>query len=379
MPETKADQLKKLFYQQVKVASEEAVNSAGQVSAEQVEVLGRLARLVELHEAAQPPPARKRWPVIAVLGGTLFIVSILLFARVPDTEIELDLALSEVSFALPTQQTLAEAMGLSTLGASGLREIQLPETSDRKALPPLSNGEESSVRLSAVSDGKGQGSINLAALVLPAETRVWVRHHELPRQFRLSLKGTSLELRADVNGKVQVGIPGRGAELFNFITPQAVHLRSSSDEVDLDLTFLDHAKGGFSSQLSANDLSLFRIDEFLDTQHTVVRRVSTILSGTLTFESLNGQERKLRPGEAIHFDQAQGEIRSLHLQDDYIALKFHGHVRGMSVGLGENRRSLMPTWLEWLRARHGLSLLWGTAIYLFGLIVGALRWLRVPV
>jgi hypothetical protein len=34
----------------------------------------------------------------------------------------------------------------------------------------------------------------------------------------------------------------------------------------------------------------------------------------------------------------------------------------------------MPTYLEWLRARHGLSLLWGTTLYLFGVIVGALRW-----
>jgi hypothetical protein len=37
----------------------------------------------------------------------------------------------------------------------------------------------------------------------------------------------------------------------------------------------------------------------------------------------------------------------------------------------------MPTWLEWLRARHGLSLLWGTALYLFGLAVGVLRWWRL--
>ena len=28
----------------------------------------------------------------------------------------------------------------------------------------------------------------------------------------------------------------------------------------------------------------------------------------------------------------------------------------------------------WLQARHGLSLMWGTRIYLFGLVMGGLRW-----
>jgi hypothetical protein len=37
----------------------------------------------------------------------------------------------------------------------------------------------------------------------------------------------------------------------------------------------------------------------------------------------------------------------------------------------------MPTWLDWLKARRGLYLLWGTAIYVFGLIAGVLRWLKV--
>jgi hypothetical protein len=37
----------------------------------------------------------------------------------------------------------------------------------------------------------------------------------------------------------------------------------------------------------------------------------------------------------------------------------------------------MPTYLEWLKARHGLSLFWGTSLYLFGLAAAALRWFGV--
>ena len=39
---------------------------------------------------------------------------------------------------------------------------------------------------------------------------------------------------------------------------------------------------------------------------------------------------------------------------------------------------LMPTLLDWLRARHGLSLLWATTAYLVGLFVAILGWWRRP-
>jgi len=376
VPKTKLDQLRDLLRQQAETACDEAAHPDGKVSPERVDELKRLANLIEIYDATHSQSSRKRWPIIVALGITLLIVSVLIFARVAETEIELDLSLSEVGFDLPRRQVLADTMGLSALGASGLRDVQLPEDSAIGEQSPRSSDR---VRLSVASAGKRQGSINLATLMLPSETRVWLRHTGLPNQYRLSLKGANLELRADVNGPLEVGLPDRGAERFDFVTPQPVRLLPDMDEVDLDLTLLDPGKSALSTQVSATNLSLFQIDTYHNNEFTVVRRVSSILSGALIFESLNQRELKLRPGEMIHFEQVQGEIRTLRLQDNNIDLKFHGRVRGLSSGSEENRRSLMPTWLEWLRARHSLSLFWGAAIYLFGLIVGVLRWWGKPI
>lgn len=313
------------------------------------------------------------------LGITLVVVSLLLFARVRETEIEADLSLSEASFVLPTQQVLTDAMDLSTLGVSGLRDIELPRAADRiTPTTPSSDAAESGLRLEVASDSKRHGSITLAPLALPAATSVWMRYIGLPRQYRLSLKGTNTEIRADVNGLVRVALSDGGSAQFDFLMPDVAVMQSGENEVDLDLTLLDPSKDDFSSQLSVSDLSFFHIDEFRDPNNTLVRRVSTILSGTLNFESLNGLERKIRPGEMIQLENPQLEIRTFRLRDDHIELKFHGRVRGMNVGSDEGRRSLMPTWLEWLQARHSLSLLWGTAVYLFSLGIGALRWWRKP-
>ena len=43
---------------------------------------------------------------MSLLGSTLLVVSMLLFARVRETEIELDLAVQEAGFVLPTHRCL---------------------------------------------------------------------------------------------------------------------------------------------------------------------------------------------------------------------------------------------------------------------------------
>jgi hypothetical protein len=357
--EATADQLRELLRRQVQAAGEEAIHSGGQVPAEQVEALGRLARLVEIHQAAQPARVRKRWPVALLFAATLLVVSILLFARVRETDIELDLAVSEVSFVSPTLQTLAETMELSSLGVSGLRQVQLSGAE--------APSEETGLRLSVAPAGDRRGSINLATVMLAPKDHVWLRNTGSPDQWRLSLKGKPAEFRAELLGAVQVEPVNGGVQQLDSVVPQIVLLQSGAEDIDFDLSFFAPGGSIFAPQLSAEGLSLSAVDEFR-------RIISTVESGSIYFVSLGDRERKLRPREMIHFEQSQGEIRTLRLQDGHIELKYHGRVRGLSTGEDGGRRSLMPTWFEWLSARHSLSLLWGTAIYLFGALAAGFRW-----
>ena len=375
MPKNVPDELRDLLRDQVQVVSKEAIDSGGQLPADRVDTLARLARLVEIDRASQQDARRRRWPAVAAFGLTLLITSILLFARVTETEVELEVLVSQVSFVSPSQQVLADRLELSSLGVSGLDEIEVPKAPEGNVqVYDAASPGELGLRLSVDSGGQRHGSISLGTIVLPPEEHVWLRQSGSPSQYRLSLKGNPSEFRADFMSPVELGLSGGGTERLDFAAPQFVLLKSGADEVDFDLAFPGSSKSAFSTQLSAKDVSLFEIDETVDLDRTVVRRVSSIQSGSLFFASLNDQERKLRSGEVIDFEQSRGEFRTLRLQDDHIELKFHGRVRGMTTGGGEHRRSLMPTWLEWLQARHSLSLLWGTAIYLFGLVTLGLRW-----
>jgi hypothetical protein len=332
--------------------------------------LKRLAQITKFSDVAKPP--RKRWPVLALLGIILLTLSVLLFSRVSQTEIELDIETSGVGFVLSGQQVIIDVAELSVLGVSGLKAIHLPRSRGRAA-DDLSDAE-TAIRLTPGSVEKKYGTVTLAAMTLPADTRVRVSATESPQQHRLTLKGENLAFRATVNGPLRVGQVSAPVKQHYFESPKSIRLYAGSNEVDLDLAPSGSSALNLQAQLSINDLNFFHIDEYLDLERTVVRRVSTVLSGSVYFNELNDRKRLLRPGEMIQFDHSQGEIRSLLMHQGKISLKFHGLVRGMRTGSGDNSWSLMPTYLDWLHARHGLALLWGATLYIFGMVLGILRW-----
>lgn len=373
------DPLRELLRRQTESLRDEALRSGGDVPAPDLDRVTRLQRLVEVHAAAHPAPPARRWPLGVAFGLTLLLSSVLLFARVPETDVELDLKVAEVSFVVPTPQVLTTSAALASLGASGLRALQLPATEGGGAEPGGTGA--SAVRLSAVSADGAAGTVNLAPVVPPAGTRVWISQAPAAH-YRLSLEAprkADLGLRADVAGRIDVGVPGRPPTRLDLRSPRAVVLDAGGETVDLDLRFPRLPATPFVARIPVEGLRLSRVEEFVGPGGTLVRSTSTVLGGTLSFESLAGQERKLRPGELLAFGRAHGEIRTLELRDDGIALRASARVADMTVGSPDNRRSLMPTWLEWLRARHAVSLLWGTATYVFGILLLLLRWWRVPV
>jgi len=375
---TERDQLRNLLQSNAKDLQNEALRSCGAVPAEKLEALRRLSDLVGICDRAQLAPPRRRWPLIAVFGGTLLIVSILLFTGPRSTEIEMNLRLDRISFVLPVREVLSEQLSLASLGVTGVSQVELPRAERSEARTLVSGHDfDSNFALTAAGERPLLGEVALPDLILPAQTKVSFEKSESPKQFRLKLPANGLNLNADVNGLVRVSSIAGGESQLTFLSPKSVIFKAQSGEVNLDLTFRALPQKLSSMPLTIQDLNLLRIEDRRGIEGLPVRRVSTILSGTIFFEELNGKKLTLRPGEMIELENSQGEIVSLEFKDD-IAVQFRGRVRGIVSGPADFHHSLMPTWLEWLKARQGLSLFWGSAIYLFGLVVGLLRWLRTP-
>lgn len=366
MPGPVKDPLRDLLTRELDSLAMQAAGTETSVMAARIEALNGLAKLIETRDGLQPKP-RNWWPA-AVLLATLTITSVLLFARITSTEIELDVSLAQLTFTLTKAQAISGALDLSSLGVSGLGDVQLPQS-------PLS--PVPAVSLAASTAGPRHGVVSLSPLLLPADAQVTLAYSDVANQYRLSANAPNLAFEAAVYGPVAISLAGSPSRTVDLTSPKPVLLKGGPTDVSLDLTFSALPQSPLSPQLDVRGIAFSRVDQFLESNQTIVKRLSTILSGTLSFESLNGDELRLRPGEDVRFEKSEGEIRSLECAAKHIDLKFHGRVRGMTAGTGEGRRSIMPTYLEWLKARHGLTLLWGSGVYLFGIAAAALRWFGV--
>ncbi len=113
-------QLRELLQRKATETRAAALRNEGKVSAEQLDDLERLARLVGIGDDAKPALLRERWPLVAAFVVTLGLVSVLVFVPMPTTEIELELKAEEVGFDLPTRRTLTTGLKVTAIGASGL-------------------------------------------------------------------------------------------------------------------------------------------------------------------------------------------------------------------------------------------------------------------
>jgi hypothetical protein len=370
-----ADQLRDLLEAQTDALRRETLDKQGDVPAEQLDNLDRLDRLVAISEKLRPAQPRPRWRVPAILGTCLAVVSLLLFVRCPRTEIELNSRLTDLRFTLAEQVLLADAVQFEALGVAGLREIRRPD-----AQPHATKTFKVAVEQPADEDDAEAGSagaISLTDLLLPAGARVGVSCSDIPDQYRLSLElpeQHAFELKVNVKGSLELTLPGVGVEPVTYAGPAAIRMLPGSPQVVLDLTLPAGGRETFAF-LPAKDLILYRIEDYMDTRPSLPpRRVPAILSGALYLAALDGRKYPLREGEDLRFKKSEGLIRALKLERNQLALTFHGDVQGMTSGWQKTRVPLMPTVLDWLRARHGLALLWGTTLFLFGVVNQVMRW-----
>jgi hypothetical protein len=358
------------------------------VNQEEFEALKRLAGLADLAASAHSKRLRT-WPIAVAAAVTLALVSGLLFSRVSSTEIELEAKLSEISFTVTSRQPILGTQNFQSLGADGLENVKLPQASSGapRELGAVS-GELCNAEISLAERPSPSSAVSLNALAVPAGTTISVTY-PAANLVTLVLKPPTSE-RLDIEVSVQGDIRSIGHcptqsvnEVDAFRSPQLVELVGArSASLTLQFTLLPGSTMAFSSQMGVSDISLFQVDQLVEGTRALARKVSSLLSGVLYLESLNGKQVALRPYEELRLTGSTGVIRKLALStggpdERSLALHAYANVREMTLGAQRNVRSLMPTYLDWLSARQGLALLWGSTLYLTGLLASMLRWLKI--
>src|ERR1022692_3376925 len=197
------DQLRALFDRELGSVAADAAQPSHTPSEHRLAALVHLASLIQSRDAALPK-RRRRAPAVLLIV-TMALVSVLLFARVGTTEIELEASLDELAFTLSREQVLTSAMELSSLGMVGLHAVQLPASHGELEVLTQTDGSTPAVSLTSATAGLRRGTVSLASLAVASASRVTLQGSELRGQYRMSIAASNLKVEATLQGPVTVG------------------------------------------------------------------------------------------------------------------------------------------------------------------------------
>jgi hypothetical protein len=360
---------------------------------EQIEMLGRaaaaddptadhlakrvqnLSAAIDALEEARDKPRRRRLGIV-IIAIAVIVPGTLLLRHRPSAEILLDAKASRVSFT--TAESFAPLRGVGGVAAvqvAGLARIQ------QEGLPDIVAGpnDEFALRLSSDITLRTPGSIGFDSLSVPAGTRVEITRDETGKTIELRLQyapGATPTLDLDVSGDLSVHIPGTPQRKMNFPAPERITAVPAGD-AELAVTFQSQ-EVVFPAPIRVRSISWSRDVRGSSGLPGAPRAESTLLSGKLSFEEIREEPVALRNGEPLDTGGASGLIRQLRSDGQSLSCQFEGTVRELSVGEGDRRQILMPTWLEWIRQRDALLQFWAVAGYLTALGLAISRWWTEP-
>jgi hypothetical protein len=361
-----------MLRKQIEDTRAKALSGEGDIESNELRKLLRLERLAKMSENIKPKQKRRRWPIIIMLTATLVIFSSLLFVRKSKTEIELNAKLSSVQFTVPTEQIITKTSG-------GISEIELGPIDQVNLDGKVFEANSSQVRLSAVA-GDRAGKLVLAGIKSQPNTKVLLQHTEVPHQFRISLEAPvekKIEFEVTVSGPIEITCSNFGRVPYNSKDARQATFTAASNQVEIILTFPAAIQFAMLQDIPVNSISFSQLEAFISPEYTQYKPTSSIISGDVYLGELNGKVINLRAAQRLQLTpEPQGKLHSMIVRDEAIEMRFSAYVKELTTGSDEHPRSLMPTLLEWCMSQQGLILMWGTAIYFFGLLMGGIRWWR---
>jgi hypothetical protein len=365
----------------------------------------RLDGVLRAYQHARP--ARKGFPwrvsLLAVL--TAVLVSLLLFVRVPCTEVTLDLHLSSLALQL--------ADGPLTTGEIEVKQVTVKRFSpegitigaQRVPVPPATRA------LRLASNG-----LAIDKIALEPGTWVWIspprRDASLKFRFVHDTKPVSVTLQVPPDAVVRP--PGVLPDLLG--EPLTISSAPKQPlEIELEPRPLDGASDAetlarisetFGSELPMTGLYLKSGDPWA-AQRGVF---SSILAGEVYREALAGKAYDLRRGEYLRLGEVgdprqhgasdggawtnrisawldprfascralgrpdaapgvSGTMTAISITPGQVALQAQADTRSLAVGTRDQMRDLMPRLLEWLQANSEVALFWSVFLYLFLAVV----------
>ncbi len=359
--------LQGLLRERAAQAAAAAVANGGSVPQEEIDSLRKLSDLCAMIESTGSKPKANRWLPVTLLALALVFASALLFRHVAATQVEIEAAATSGEFRLAQTRFLTETAVVTSLRLTGIRRLSDPLCAGMSVENPPKD-----LTLMAES-GSRPGTITLQPIEAKKGLTVTVLGGDSPTRWELAFSGIPQTVKATFEEFLKIdGEPCRIQAKFPRTLEATLDGRSSR-------VVLDFAKppGQLLPPLLPIDRLAFVRTDVVELEGSVERQQSsTLTGGNIYLEELEGKQMKLRDGEWLDIGVRQGWLRAPRSPGANLLWRYRGSVDTLRAGSPDSRRDLKPSWLEYARAQHGMELLWGTALSLFGLGGTLIRWFK---
>jgi len=365
MRDGKLENLRSVLRERAAQAAATALKNGGSVSSEDLDSLRNLSHLCNTLESTGPKKTN-RWTPLLVFLLALVCASVLLFRRVATTEVEINATARSAMFRLAQTRYITQPLVVTSLRVSGIRRL-----SDTPCAG-LPAGNPPEITLIAPK-GTTPGTITLQPIEGTKGISVTVIGSKSPTHWTFAFAGPPQTIKVIYEGSLSMDGDCRIEAKF----PRT--LEATLDNKSSLVTFdLPQSADIFPSPLLPIDQLAFVRTDIVELEGSVqYQESSTLTGGSVYLEDLDGKETtKLREGEWLQIGVGHGWLQLPAAGKADIAWRFRGSVNAIHAGTPDSRRDLKPSLLEYVRSQHAISLLWGTALSLFGLGGAAIRWFK---
>jgi hypothetical protein len=333
--------------------------------------LDERTRLLDATIAARRPPPPRRlgavlWPFACVALLLLAAATLRWPGSVPVT---LELRASTVTATLPG--------ALTTEARSIEGELRLEGFSAIEAAPGALAALGAEEQVDPVAVRSDQTRLRALALPGAAELTLQVRGGRLslavessrsPVVAHVELRGRSAVRAGDTPGPLEASL--ERAEWLRLVAGSAVAADRAAPPVELSWPLGPPATAPRFVELMPSALRFAERRAGAGVGATARWR-SGVEGGQLTLAA-TGQVLPIAAGDWLEIDGLATERCEIAVAGDLLTLKLNGSAQALRLRAGSLERSLKPTLLEYLSRHHVATLLWSSAVALWG----AIAWTR---
>jgi len=318
---------------------------------------------------------RNPWFIPAVFLSVLIIISALLFINVGDTRINADLLLSGLSFSpISKKQIISFPIAIKRVTFSGIQRTFFPPQGNQKLLDlnqPMLHFQP----YSSTSNPTANKIVLDKVVVAKEDTIELIREQDLwsLKIYNQNNKPIKSEISLIIQGEIVVQYAETESKML-YSEPVLPQFLLHPSGFKLQFMVSEGINDFVIEQIAIDYLSFSKREDISETPHPVYSWRSSIVAGNLYYEELKGEKLSMRHGENLQIDLVSGIVRLVKTEAQHLRALFHGTAIELYLGEKATATNLMPTLLEWIKAQKAFALLWFTSLYVFCIVLTAIKW-----